>query len=337
MKAARAEQWDSRAQQRVQRHAGFPMLDVLPEAHPRRFAAWAAGVLFLVTTAGGARGFGQNPPSSPRTPSAAPSGPAIANVPQPGQKQPQAKTPEEAAAYQALLGEQKPDERIHLVEDFLLQYPDSEMREFAYQAGMQAYQAKNDFNHLLIYGELALAENPDNLTALLTLSAAISEMTDRNDSEREEKLADGERYAVHALEVIGKLHKPPGFPDERWAEMRHESESTAHAARGLIALLREDFVKAELELKEAVALARRPDAVVLYRLGLSYSFQKKYEEALEALDRAAALGGIKLNAGGGKTRDLVAEAKEFAAKGLAAAPPAATPATAAGPASSPVP
>jgi len=77
--------------------------------------------------------------------------------------------------------------------------------------------------------------------------------------------------------------------------------------------------------------------VVLYRLGLSYSFQKKYEEALEALDRAAALGGIKLNAGGGKTRDLVAEAKEFAAKGLAAAPPAATPATAAGPASSPVP
>src|SRR5688500_6988183 len=36
---------------------------------------------------------------------------------------PQAKSPEESVAYENFLKEQRPDERIRLVEDFLLQYP----------------------------------------------------------------------------------------------------------------------------------------------------------------------------------------------------------------------
>lgn len=243
--------------------------------------------------------------------------PAAGGAAPPRRAAPAPKTPEEAAAYQAFLNESKPEERIRRVEDFLLQFPETELKEAAYQAAMQAYQATNDINRLLMYGELTLQENPDNLVALLTLAAAIAETSDRNEPDFAEKLADGEQYAQRALEVLARLRKPPGFPEDRWLESRRESESAAHGARGLMALLRGDFVKAELELQEAVALTSKPDALLLYRLGLSYSFLKKYERAVETLDRAAALGGIKVSDGAGGTRDLVAEARDFAARALA--------------------
>lgn len=256
--------------------------------------------------------------AAPSPPRAAPApAPATATAPQTIRKQPQAKTPEEEAAYQAFLKEKDPNARVRLIEDFLLSYPNTELKESTYLAAMQAYQAKNDFNHLLTYGEMVLDENPENLTALLTLAAAISEMTDRNDSDSEEMLREGDQDALKALDVLQRLRKPPGYPEDQWEEARRESESTAHAARGLIALIREDFVRAELELKEAVELTKNPSATLLYRLGMSYSFQKKYSEALEVLDRAASLGGVKIATGNGSTRDLVAEAQEFASKALA--------------------
>lgn len=280
----------------------------------RHTFCWGACALFLWTASWGNRCVAQEAPPVAPAPE-----PASVAAPQP--RRPQAKTPEEAAAFQAFLAEQNPDQRIRLVEDFLLSYPETELKESAYQSAMQAYQAKNDLEHLLTYGELVLTQNPENITALLTLAAAISEMTGRNDADSDEKLADGDQYARQALDVLGRLRKPPGFPEEQWNEARRESESAAHAARGLIALIREDFVVAELELKEAVALTKKPDTALLYRLGMTYSFQKKYNEALGVLDQAASLGGIKINAAGGNTRDLVAEAREFAAKALAASAP----------------
>jgi tetratricopeptide (TPR) repeat protein len=242
----------------------------------------------------------------------------VAAAAQSERPQPKAKTPEEAAAYQKFMAEQMPDEQIRLVEDFLLQYPDTELKQFAYQAAMQAYRVKNDMNHMLTYGELTLEQNPDNLTALIVLSSAIAEMTDRNDPEHDDKLDEGDQYAAHAIEVLGKLRRPPGFAEDRWNETIKDSTSAAYSSRGLISLIRADFEKAETELKQAVDLAAKPDAVLLYRLGMSYSFQKKYAPALEALERAAMLGGVKITAAGGKPRDLVAEAKDFAAKALAA-------------------
>ncbi|MBI3935272.1 MAG: hypothetical protein HY316_11335 [Acidobacteria bacterium] len=310
--------------------------------HRRRTRRWGASA-FLVLTALWADLCLAQQAAAPATPQAAPSTPGQGippgAIPQPGQRRVQAKTPEESAAYQAFIEATRPEDRIRLVEDFLLQYPETELKESAFQTAMQAYQLKNDYQHLLTYGELTLAQNQDNLTALLTLAATISERTQRTDSDRDEKLNEGDQYALRALEVIGKLRKPPGFPDERWLEFRHQTESAAHASRGLIALIREDFVKAELELKEAVALAKEPDAVLLYRLGLTYSLQRKYAQALEVLERAASRGGIRIADASGKTRDLVEEAREFAAKALPPAPPAVPepPAAASAPLPSPAP
>ena len=270
------------------------------------------------------------PPSEPQQ--AQPDAPSTQGRPIPGIRvQPQPQSPEEAAAYEKIRAEQKPAERIRLIEDFLLGFPASPMKELVYQAAMQAYQAQNDPNRMLTYGELALAENPDNLTALLTLASVLAETTDRSDPERDDKLDAADEYATRALDVLERTRKPPGVPEESWMRNQNESGSTAHAARGLVALIRENFSKAELELQEAVALASRPDPFLLYRLGLCHSFQKKYDAAVEVLTRAASLGGVKVAGPDGKARDLVAEALEFANRSRAASAPPAVEAPVPGP------
>lgn len=231
---------------------------------------------------------------------------------------PEAKLQEEFAAYQQFMQEQGPDEQIRMVEDFLLEYPQTELKEYAFQVATQAYQAKNDYARVLTYGELTLSENENNLVALLILASAIAERTSRRDIDYQEKLAEAEGYAGRALQQISNLRKPSNLTIAQWVATKKDAESTPRAALGLIALIRENFARAEAEFKMATTLASRPDPVTWYRLGLSYSYQEKYDPALEALEQSAAAGGVRVPSLGGGTRDLVSEAKEFVLKSKAA-------------------
>jgi tetratricopeptide (TPR) repeat protein len=241
-----------------------------------------------------------------------PSAPASSSPAAP--RQPRAKTEEEFSAYQRFIRETNPDEQIRIVEDFLLQYPDSELKEYAFQTATQAYQTKNDFPRVLTYGELTLAENPDNLVALLILASAIAERTGKNDEDRDEKLTQAEEYAKRALDLLPRMPQPAGVTAARWEQTKREAAASSHGALGMLNLIREDFSSAELELKRSADLATLPDPVTFYRLGLCYSFQKNFDPALEALDRADSVGGVKIMTPEGGTRDLVAEAREFVLK-----------------------
>ncbi|OFW08728.1 MAG: hypothetical protein A3G20_01270 [Acidobacteria bacterium RIFCSPLOWO2_12_FULL_59_11] len=230
----------------------------------------------------------------------------------PQKEPPKAKSPEELEAYQKFMQAQDPDVRIREVEDFLLQYPESALKEYAYQVATQVYQAKNYYAWVLTYGELTLSENESNLVALLVLASAIADRTGQDTADRDEKLSEAEQYAKRALEELARMEMPPEPPPPQWEQAKRDAESTAHAALGMIAMVRKDFTKAESELRLASSLAVPPDPVLLYRLGLCYSFQQKYDLALEVLDQAAALGGVKVPSPDGGTKDLVGEAKEFA-------------------------
>ena len=259
----------------------------------------------------------QETPATPPAPAAAPAAPPESASPP--VRQPKAKSQEEFAAYLKFMREPKPDEQIRLIEDFLLQYKDSELKEFAFQSATQAYQSKNDYDKVLTYGELTLVENENNLVALLVLASAIPERTGKNDADRDEKLAEAEQYGKRALDLLQKLPQPANLTPGQWEQTKREAASTSHAALGMMNLIREDFEKAEAELKLAADLASQPDPVTFYRLGLAYSFQKKFDLALDALERAAGVGGVKIPNPDGGTRDLVAEAKDFVLKARAAA------------------
>ena len=251
---------------------------------------------------GSARAWTQEPPAPPAT--------AEDSDPAASPRQPRAQTEQEFIEYQRFMRETDPDAQIQLIDDFLLHHPDSELREYAFQAATQAFQVKNDFSAVLTYGELTLGENEDNLVALLILASAIPERTSRNDPESEENLNQAEEYARRILDLLTRMPQPAGVTPERWEQTKQESAATAHASLGMVNLIREDFFRAESEFKLSTELAPTPDPVTFYRLGLSYSFQNKYDEALEALERADAVGGVQVGSPG-QTRDLVAEARDF--------------------------
>lgn len=255
-----------------------------------------------------------SPAGAAGSPSGAASAEASANSAPAAPRQPRAKTEEEFAEYQRFMKETKPDDQIQLIEDFLLHFPDSELREYAFQAATQAYQIKNDFSRVLTYGELTLGENEDNLVALLVLASAIPERTNKNDPESEENLARAEEYARRILDLMTRMPQPAGMTPARWEQTKRESAATAHGSLGMVSMIREDFFRAESEFKLSADLASAPDPVTFYRLGLSYSFQKKFNEALEALERSEAVGGVRVGPAGGPARDLVAEAKDFVLK-----------------------
>ena len=102
----------------------------------------ALGVLALgVLTMGGMIVLSSIPASIPASAAAPPPQAAPTQAqeegPPPG---PEAKLQEEFAAYQQFMQEQGPDEQIRMVEDFLLEYPQSELKEYAFQVATQAYQ-----------------------------------------------------------------------------------------------------------------------------------------------------------------------------------------------------
>ena len=97
---------------------------------------WSAlGVLaFGVLTMGGMVVLSPIPASAAAPPPQAAPTQAQEGVPPPV---PEAKLQEEFAAYQQFMQEQDPDEQIRMVEDFLLEYPQSELKEYAFQVATQ--------------------------------------------------------------------------------------------------------------------------------------------------------------------------------------------------------
>ncbi len=232
----------------------------------------------------------------------------------PPKQPPVAQSQVEFEAYQKFLREPNPEEQLRLVEDFLLQYPDTALKEFAFQTAAQDYQLKNDYARMRTYGEMTLAENPDNLAALLLLASAIPERVSANSTDAEDDLRDAEDYARRALAALEKLPLRLDLPAEDWKRTLKEAASSARAALGMIALVRKNFSQAESEFRQAVTLVSQPDAILLYRLGLAYSFEKKFDPALEAFEQAERSGGVKITTPEGLSRDMIAEARAFVLK-----------------------
>ena len=219
-------------------------------------------------------------------------------------KPPQPKTQEEYEAAQKLTNVSlSPDRMIALAEEFVQNFPDSELRGFAYRRAMEGYGEKNDFPRMQEFGEKALALDPENAAVLLLLALAMPERTRQTDLDREEKLNTAEEYAKRALSAIDKSQKPnPQMSDAEWDQMRNDARAQSYAALGYVALKRSQYSAAEEYLKKSIELQVQKDPVVYWRLGLTYEMMKKYELARDTLKQAVELGGVRVG-----QRDSAAE------------------------------
>lgn len=255
----------------------------------------------------------QQPQGAAKQPQAAPQQPAQQQQGQPApgaKKQPQAKTQEELGEFQKLQDPNiTPDQRISAVEEFLKKYPDSELKGYALRFQFMAYQQKNDFVKMREVGERVLETDPEDALTLVLLANAIPERTRETDFDRDQKLKTAEEYAERALKAIDKLEKPnPQMTDAEWEAVRNDARGQSYSAMALVAMNRKQYDKAEENFKKAASMQMQKDPVLYWRMGMAYYSNKKLEQARDAFKQSVALGGVKVPAGDGKTRDVAQEA-----------------------------
>lgn len=211
------------------------------------------------------------------------------------------KSPEEEAAFAAVQSAASAEARAAAGEAFISKFPRSPAVGLAQYMTMLSYQQMNDFDNMLLYGEMVLesVNQPGMLVGtLISLAGAIPSRTREFDLDKEEKLGKAEDYAKRAMALIPTLAKmDPNMTDDEWLVTQKEFMSQCHDALGGVALKREDFAAAEDSLRKALELAAEPVPFTMYNLATALSKQNRRDEALAMADNCIEAGGVQLGDG----------------------------------------
>ena len=198
-------------------------------------------------------------------------------------------SPEERAAFQEVVNQLGADPMIELGEKFLQDYPESQLRTHVYSELAGAYRVKDNYDKVVENGEKSIELDPDNVMSLAIVAQALPQRLQGSGLEMAQKLSRAERYAKHGLETVDVLPQPPTSSPEEFEEWKATFKSMLHSALGYIYLRRSRSAESQEEFKIAISLTSSPDPIDYYRLGEAYSDQRKYDEAIEAFEKAAEL------------------------------------------------
>src|SRR6202043_961994 len=132
----------------------------------------------------------QAQPAAPQTPAAQPQASPAA---QPQAQKKEIKDPAEYNAYVGAVQQSDPAAKISGLEAFLVQYPNSVMKEDALELLMGTYQQANNQAKVIDTANRLLAVNPDNARALVLL--AYNERATQ-------KWADAKQHAERGLQAV---------------------------------------------------------------------------------------------------------------------------------------
>ena len=210
---------------------------------------------------------------------------------------PQFKSQEEIDAFMLVQSAATVQERASAGADFIANYPQSEAVGLASYMTMLSYQQMNDFDNMLLYGEMVLDNNPAagvKTGTLISLANAIPTRTREFDLDKEEKLNKAEDYAKEAMNLIPTIPKmDPNLTDDEWLETKMDFMSQCHEAIGSVMIKRQDYPAAEVSMRKALEMSPSPMPFTMYQLATALSKQGKNEEAAEMADRCTAGGGMQ--------------------------------------------
>jgi len=177
------------------------------------------------------------------TPSPAqPAAPAT-SAQQPPQQKKEIKDPAEYNAYVSAVQQTDPSAKISGLEAFLVQYPNSVMKEDALEVLMTTYQQAGKQDKVIDTANRLLAANPNNVTALVLL--AYNERASQ-------KWADAKGHAERGLAAIPNMPKPEGKSDADFEKQKAQMTSLLDSIAGFSALQLKDNATAEKDLRAAV-------------------------------------------------------------------------------------
>jgi len=190
-----------------------------------------------------------------------PSGASAAQPSAPQQKK-EIKDPAEYNAYVGAVQQTDPAAKISGLEAFLVQYPNSVMKEDALELLMGAYQQTNNQAKVIDTANRLLAVNPDSVRALVLL--AYNERA-------EQKWADAKQSAEHALQALPKMARGEGMSDADFAKQKAQLVPLLNNIAGFSALQLKDYTSAQEHLRAAVeADPKDANAEIVYPLALAY-------------------------------------------------------------------
>jgi len=204
-----------------------------------------------------------------------------------GKHAPVAKTQEEFKAYQDAAGKPDAPSAEAAADAFVQQYPQSELRGALYQRVMGLYQNANNPDKTIEIGRKALAIEPDNAPALVTVATFLANRTRDTDLDRDERFAEAKKDATKAIELANAGEAvPAGTPPEQAGPFKDTLMSMAYAALGAVDFNNKNYPSAEQNLRKSVEPSQaQPDPVSWYQLALALERQSKFSDANTALQK----------------------------------------------------
>jgi tetratricopeptide (TPR) repeat protein len=197
---------------------------------------------------------------------------------------PQARSAAELNAYGAVVLAGQPVDRIRAGEDFLSRYAGSAFRKQVLIAEFRSFRERNDYGAVKRLGDEILQLPPPNPGMLVDMALLIANQGDTR------SFGNAAEYAARAVEVADHMLRPLKMSRQEFATWKADIISSAHAARGVLALRNNDSATALTELQEAIRTSSDPDGTLYLRLGEAYLLKDQIAEARKAFSRAEARG-----------------------------------------------
>ena len=201
------------------------------------------------------------------------------------QKQKKVKDQGEYDVYNAVLKETDPNKQLQLLQTWKETYPDSDYKEERAVIAGQDYAKLGKPVEAIKASQEALAINPKNLTALVTIVNKAIQVNPPTP----ESLSAGEQAANSLLSNMDSL-KPEGVKDEDWNTAKPQIEQIAQTTLGWIKMQRKQNDAAEAAFRK-VLQAGPKNGQVAYWLGTVLYAQKKYVPGLFEFARSAVYTG----------------------------------------------
>lgn len=170
------------------------------------------------------------------------------------------KDPAEYNAYMGAAQQQDPGAKISGFEAFLVQYPNSVMKQDVLETLMGLYQQTGNQAKMMEAAQRILQANPNNVRALALL--AYSAKAANN-------WADARKYAEQGLQALPSMTKPDGVADADFAKQKAQLSGLLNSVAGFAALQTKDYAAAQKYLRATVE-ANPASLQDVYPLALAY-------------------------------------------------------------------
>jgi tetratricopeptide (TPR) repeat protein len=189
--------------------------------------------------------------------------PAAQGQPAASSQAPVIKDPAEYNAYVGAVGQADPKAKISGLEAFLIQYPNSVMKNTALEVLMGAYQQTNNMQKTVDTAQKLVAADSCNVRALALLAYFDRIRAQGGDPNAAQLLGDASKYGQQGLDCLPKV------TDQDILKNKDQMMGIFKSAIGINALQIKDYSKAIENLKPVVD-ANPQDFSVVYPLALAY-------------------------------------------------------------------